>query len=203
MPGFSDRGISQISSVIRLTVMSVLRCISEMVYLVYLVRLVWDASPRHSALVTFHQTSSTTRTFQQPPVRLSSYRCFVTAFTSAWSSLYLLIHRRADQTCSQQPGVPLPRQGERRLSEDHPCGVLPVDHLRQPIEQQRRRVHIALFNRALPSPDTVAGFAILSRRACVAQRKYLLDRLPFGFEAYIGQGNLFKKAKGPGHGCRG
>src|SRR6266849_4620400 len=114
--------------------------------------------------------------------------------------LYLLIHRRADQTCSQQPGVPLPRQGERRLSEDHPCGVLPVDHLRQPIEQQRRRVHIAPFNRALPSPRHRRRVRHTLKERLRRAAKDLLDRFPFGFKGDIGQGNLFKKSKRPGHG---
>ena len=48
--------------------------------------------------------------------------------------LCLLIHWRADQMGSQQPDVTFPRQGEWRLLEDHPCGIFPIDHLRQPIE---------------------------------------------------------------------
>jgi len=71
--------------------------------------------------------------------------------------LGLRIYRRTGQPGTQQPDPTFLRQGERRRSENYPRCIFPLDHLRQPIEQQRRRVHIAPFNRAFLSPGYRRG----------------------------------------------
>src|SRR5437868_5995439 len=138
MPGFSDMGISHSSSVMRLTVMSVLRFMSKMKGLVSL-------TGNHVSSYIEHHTD-----LPATACLLEFVEVLRDPLHIGMEFLCLLVHQRADQTCTQQPNLPVLCQSERCLPEDHSGGVLPVDHFRQPIEQQIREVHRPLFNRALP-----------------------------------------------------
>src|SRR4051812_38828914 len=124
MPGFSDMGISHSSSVMRLTVMSVLRFMSKMKGLVSL-------TGNHVSSYIEHHTD------------LPATACLLEFVEVLRDPLHIsrvflcrLAPRRADQTRTQQPTLPVLCQSERCLPEAHPGGVLPVHHFQKKIKKK-------------------------------------------------------------------
>src|ERR1041384_1555124 len=140
MPGFSDMGISHSSSVIRLTVMSVLRfMLKRSIWSISSVWSIWYMT-NFSVLSTCPISSYVEHNRDLPSTAclLELVEVLRDPLHIGMEFLCLPVHRRADQTRPQQPDLPLLCQSERRLPEDHSGCVLPVDHFRQPIEQQLR-----------------------------------------------------------------
>ena len=100
MPGFSETGISQISSVIRLTVMPVLSFMSEMVCLVCLVYLIYDEflSTQHSTLFSYVEHHAYHPTICR---LLKLVKMLRNPLHIGMELLCLLIDRRTDQTRAQ------------------------------------------------------------------------------------------------------
>ena len=95
----------------------------------------------------------------------------------------------------------LTRQREFRPTEDDPGCILPVDEIREPIEQEFGRILICSLNRLSPSgPHCCRISQGFDHRACRPMEKFL-QRIAGGVERQISDGDVVQKVKCVGHPC--